>query len=308
MLTYPRYVKICEVAGRDGFQSEKDFIRTEDKTRIIDSLAETGVWKIEATSFVHPKAVPQLRDAEEVMAGIKRRAGVIYTCLVPNIRGAQRALGCSVDELNVVISASGTHNMKNVGMPVEKSLENLKEIVSLALNERVPVNGSVGTAFGCPFEGVISKDRTLGMVDRYLDMGVNSITLADTTGMANPSQVYELLTEFKARWPKVPVALHFHNTRGMGLANVLAGMQAGVDIYDASLGGLGGCPFAPGATGNICTEDLVHMLHEMGIVTGIDLDMLIEVSRGLEAVVGRILPGLVIKAGRTSCLHALYGG
>lgn len=303
MLIYPKCVKICEVVGRDGFQNEKDFIRTEDKIRIIDSLAETGLWKIEATSFVHPKAVPQLRDAEEVMTAIKRKAGVIYTCLVPNIKGAERALGCSVDELNVVISASGTHNLKNVGMPVEKSLENMREIVSLARQERVPVNGSVGTAFGCPFEGVISRGRTLEMVDRYLDMGVNSITLADTTGMANPGQVYELLTDFKTRWPKVPVALHFHNTRGMGLANVLAGMQAGVDIYDASLGGLGGCPFAPGATGNICTEDMVHMLYEMGINTGIDLDMLIDVSRGLEAIVGRTLPGQVIKAGRTSCLH-----
>lgn len=303
MLSYPKYVKVCEVVGRDGFQNEKDFISTEDKIRIIDFLSETGLWKMEVTSFVHPKAVPQLRDAEEVITGIKRKSGVIYTCLVPNLKGAQRALGCAVDELNVVISASGTHNLKNVGMPVGKSLENLKEIVALALQERVPVNGSVGTAFGCPFEGVIPKGRTLEMVTRYLDAGVNSITLADTTGMANPCQVYDLLTEFKTRWPMVPVSLHFHNTRGMGLANVLAGLQAGVDTYDAALGGLGGCPFAPGATGNICTEDLAHMLQEMGIATGIDLDTVIGVSKGLEAVVGRSLPGQVSKAGRTSCLH-----
>lgn len=303
MLILPKHVKICEVVGRDGFQNEKEFINTGDKIKIIDSLAETGLWKIEATSFVHPKAVPQLRDAEEVMAGIKRKAGVIYTCLVPNLKGAQRAIGCAVDEINVVISASGTHNLKNVGMPVEKSLENLKEIVSLALDERVPVNGSVGTAFGCPFEGVIPKNRTLEMVERCLDTGVKSVTLADTTGMANPRQVYDLLAEFKARWPRVPVSLHFHNTRGMGLANVLAGLQAGVDTFDASLGGLGGCPFAPGATGNISTEDLVHMLQEMGLETGIDLDRLINAAKGLEAVVGGSLPGQVIRAGRTTCLH-----
>ncbi len=302
-MIYPREVKICEVVGRDGFQNEKGFIRTEDKIRIIDSLSETGVWKIEVTSFVSPKAVPQLRDAEEVMAALKRKDGVVYTCLVPNVKGAERALGCSVDELNVVISASGTHNLKNVGMQVEKSLENLKEIVSLSLQERVPVNGSVGTAFGCPFEGVVPRDRTLEMVERYLDMGVGSITLADTTGMANPVQVYGLLTEFKSRWPRVPVALHFHNTRGMGLANVLAGLQAGVDAYDSSLGGLGGCPFAPGATGNICTEDLVNMLHDMGVKTGVDLDMLIGVSLDLENIIGRTLPGQVIKAGKVTCLH-----
>jgi len=300
LLIYPREVKICEVVGRDGFQNEKDFIRTEDKVRVIDRLSETGVWKIEVTSFVSPKAVPQLRDAEGVMAALKRKAGVVYTCLVPNVRGAERALGCSVDEINVVISASGTHNLKNVGMPVEKSLENLKEIVALALKERVPVNGSVGTAFGCPFEGVIPGHRTLELAGRYLDMGVSSITLADTTGMANPAQVYGLLTEFKSRWPRVPVALHFHNTRGMGLANVLAGLLAGVDAYDAALGGLGGCPFAPGATGNICTEDLVNMLHDMGIKTGVDLDTLIGVSLALESIVGRTLPGQVMKAGKAT--------
>lgn len=183
MLTYPGEVKICEVVGKDGFQNEKDFIRTEDKIGVLGRLSETGLWKIEATSFVSPRAVPQLRDAEDVMAAFKRKAGVVYTCLAPNVRGAERAMRCSVDEINVVISASGTHNLRNVGMPVEKSLENLKEIVTLARKERVPENGSVGTAFGCPFEGFIPGERALEMADRCLDMGVSSITLADTTGM-----------------------------------------------------------------------------------------------------------------------------
>lgn len=296
-------VYIHEVMPRDGLQNEPSFVSTEDKIRLIDRLSRTGVSKIEVTSFVSPKRVPNLRDAEEVMKGIQRVPGVCYTALVPNVKGAERALDCGVDEINVVISISETHNRKNVGCSVEESLDRLGKIVDLTGATSVTVNCTLGTAFGCPYEGKIAESRLLSIVAKCVEQGVGGISLADTTGMANPRQVYRVCQRVRDAVPDLPLTLHFHNTRGMGLANVLEGLRAGVVRYDASLGGIGGCPFAPGASGNICTEDLVHMLQSMGYEVPVDLDALIRVARELQEILARELPGQVIKAGKTTDLH-----
>ena len=292
----PRKVYIQDVAMRDGLQIEPIFVPTEEKIALINAIARTGVAKIEATSFTSPKAIPALRDAEELMTGIDRVAGVKYVCLVPNMRGAERALLCNVDELNLVMSASETHNLANIRMTREQSVRALAQIVAEA-NGRADVNISISTAFGCPMEGVVPVEEVLRLGDRFVEHGVQGITLCDTTGMANPAQVEALCAGLTERWPGLELTLHFHNTRGMGLANVIAGLQTGIDRYDASLAGLGGCPYAPGATGNICTEDLVHMLESMGMDTGTDLDRLIECAKQLAKAVGHDVPGQVIKAG-----------
>ena len=294
---------IQEVAVRDGFQIEPRFVPSAEKIALVDALSLTGLAKIEVTSFVSPKAVPNLRDAEEVMRGIRRVKGVVYTALVPNARGAERALACDADELNLVMSASETHNRANVNRTTAQSLAGFVEVMQVVKGSRTRVNGSVSTAFGCPFEGDIPEARVLEFVERYLGLGFHGITLADTTGMAHPRQAGALAAAVLERFPGIELTLHFHNTRGMGLANVLAGIEAGAIRFDASLGGLGGCPFAPGATGNICTEDVVHMLEAMGYDTGVDLDLLLQVARRLPSIVGHDVPGQVAKAGRITDLH-----
>lgn len=297
-------VYVQEVAVRDGFQIEPRFIPTAEKIALIDALSRTGLAKIEVTSFVSPKAVPNLRDAEEVMRGIERRSGTLYTALVPNVRGADRALAVGVDEMNLVMSASESHNQANLNRSTGQSLQGFAEIIRVARG-RASVNGSISTAFGCPFEGDVPEERVLGFAERYLELGARGVTLADTTGMAHPKQVARLTAAMKKRFPEAELTLHFHNTRGMGLANALAALEAGADRFDASLGGLGGCPFAPGATGNICTEDLVHMLAAMGYDTGVDLDALLVVARKLPAIVGHDVPGQVAKAGKITDLHRI---
>ncbi len=305
MAKLPTRVNIIDVCCRDGFQNEKKFIETEDKIRIVDSLSRLGFKKLEVTSFVSPKAIPQMRDAVEVVKGANRVEGVVFTALVPNVKGAERAIEAGIDELNVVMSVSESHNLANIRMTPRQSLDKLKEIVELAGNHKVPVNASLATAFGCPFAGNVPVEKVLAAAEEALAIGASSLTVADTTGMANPVQVLRMMEHFNKLLTKVPLALHFHNTRGMGMANMLAGLEAGVTDYDAALGGLGGCPFAPGATGNVATEDVVHMLEEMGIKTGIDLDGLINLSRELEKIIGRTLPGQVIKAGKTCDLHPM---
>jgi len=297
-----RQISVLEVAPRDGFQIEPVFIPTEAKIALIDELGQTGLPAIEATSFTSPKAIPALRDAEEVMRGIRRRPGVTYAALVPNLRGAERALGVGVDEINLVMSMSETHNLANLRMTREQSYAQLGELVR-AVAGRVAVNVSLATSFGCPMEGEVPEAEVWRWVDRLRQAGVSAVTLADTTGMAHPAQMRRMVETFRRRWPEVRLTLHLHNTRGMGLANVLAALEAGADRFDASLGGLGGCPFAPGATGNVCTEDLVHMLEAMGYPTGIDLDRLLACARRLPAVVGHDVPGQVAKAGRIADLH-----
>ncbi|HZR69377.1 MAG TPA: hydroxymethylglutaryl-CoA lyase [Burkholderiales bacterium] len=298
-----QHIYIHEVVTRDGFQIEPQFVPTERKIELLDALSGTGVAKIEVTSFVSPKAVPNLRDAEEVMAGIARNPAVRYVALIANAKGVERAAAARVDEVNLVVSVSETHNRANVRRSTDASFDGFAEILRALDGTGIGVTGSLSTAFGCPFEGDQAPERVLELVRRYVDLGVDAVTLADTTGMANPRQVESLASAVRERWPDLAVALHFHNTRGMGLANVLAGLAAGVRRYEGCLGGLGGCPFAPGATGNICTEDLVHMLEAMGYGTGVDLDRLLAASRRLVDIVGHDLPGQVAKAGKATDLH-----
>jgi hydroxymethylglutaryl-CoA lyase len=299
-----QHIYIHDVVARDGLQIEPQWVPTERKIELIDRLSATGVAKIEASSFVSPKAVPNLRDAEAVMAGIARNPAVTYVALVPNARGAERALAADVDEMVLVVSVSETHNRANVRRSVAESFAGFAEVFDVARGSGTAITGALATSFGCPFEGLIPEQQVMDGVACYVELGVAGVTLADTTGMANPRQVEALVRRVRGRWPELELALHFHNTRGMGLANVLGGLTAGVVRYEGCLGGLGGCPFAPGATGNICTEDLVHMLHSMGYETGVDLDRLLATSRRLAEIVGHDLPGQVVKAGKSTDLHA----
>jgi hydroxymethylglutaryl-CoA lyase len=293
----PERVTICEVGTRDGFQIEPDFIPTAQKVEVVDRLTDAGLSRIEVTSFVHPKAVPQLRDAEAVMAAIRRRPGTRYAALVPNDKGASRAVDAGVDALHTVLSASESHNLANVNMTIAGSMEKLRAVARIATRAGVPLQCGVSTSFGCPFEGEVPVDHLEGVVARLVDLGARGIGLADTTGMANPRQVATVLERLIPRFPAIEWTLHTHDTRAMAIPNVLAAMQLGVTHFDASIGGLGGCPFAPGASGNVCTEDLVHCLHAMGVATGIDLDRLVAVSRRVQEIVGRPLPGQIVKAG-----------
>ena len=299
---------IHEVVTRDGFQIEPRFVATEDKIRLIDELSQTGLHKIEVTSFVSLKAVPALADAEAVMAGITRNPAVKYVALVANPRGAERALAAKADEIVLVVSVSESHNRSNVRRSTDESFAGFREIMAAVEGTGVKVACGMATTFGCPFEGFQPLDRILKFVDRLIGLGVDSIALADTIGMGNPRQIRTVCDEVRARFPRYEFALHLHNTRGMGLANVVAGLEAGITHYESSLGGLGGCPFAPGATGNICTEDLVHLLEQMGHDTGVDLDRLIALARGLPALVGHEVPGQVMKAGKSTDLHPLPQG
>lgn len=294
---------VQEVAPRDGLQIEPSWVETADKIALIDQLSGLGFSRIEAGSFVSPKAVPMLRDGEAVFQGIVRRPGVTYVALVPNLKGAQRALAAGADELNLVLSASQTHNQANMRMRCEQSLASFAEVVQLAKGQAVSLNGTVATTFGCPFEGRIDEGWVFELVQRYLALGMTGITLADTTGMANPRQVARIVRQVLELIPASALTLHFHNTRGLGLSNVLAAYEAGARRFDAALGGLGGCPFAPGASGNICTEDLVNLCMEIGVETGIDLEQLIALSRTLPALLGHDTPGQVAKAGRNCDLH-----
>ena len=301
-------IYINDVAVRDGFQIEKNFIPTETKIALIDALAETGIAKIEATSFVHPTLVPNMADAVDVLANIKRVAGVTYSVLVPNLKGMERAaethkMRGKIEEINVVMSASETHNRANVNRSCDESFADFAVMIRMAKEAGIRMNGTVSTSFGCPFEGYVPEERVLGFAKRYVDLGFDGVTLADTTGMANPAQVERLSAQAVKQFSDIELTLHFHNTRGMGLANVVAGIKAGIVHYDGSLAGLGGCPFAPGATGNICTEDMVNMLEDMGYDTGVDLDKLLAAAVKMPMVVGHDVAGQVMRAGKTLHLH-----
>lgn len=294
-----------EVATRDGFQNEKTFIDTEQKIALLDELSQCGYAKIEVTSFTSPKAIPALRDAEAVMAGIRRQKGVEYTVLVPNVRGAERALGCGIDEANLVMSVSEPHNRSNLRMTREQSFAQLRDVVGVIGRGPVAVNVSLSTVFGCPMQGDVPADDVLGWVGRFAELGVRGVTLCDTTGMAYPTQVEALSRQVRERFPELQLTLHFHNTRGMALANTLAALQAGIDRFDASLGGLGGCPYAPGASGNVCMEDLVHMLDLMGYDTGLQLDRVLAASARLPGLIGHATPSQILKAGKRLDLHPI---
>ena len=291
-----------EVVTRDGFQIEPNFIPTDTKVVLVDSLSRCGYAKIEVTSFTSAKSIPMLRDAEEVMGRIQRAPGVEYTVLVPNVRGAERAMECRPDEFNLVMSTSETHNLANLRMPRERSFAALRDVIALA-SGKVPVNVSLSACFGCPMQGVVPLEEVIAWADRFADLGVRGLTICDTTGMAHPAQVSRLCEVLRIRFPGLQLNLHFHNTRGMGLANVLAAAQQGIDRFDGSLGGLGGCPYAPGASGNICSEDAIHMLEAEGYDTGVNLENLLPVAQALPTIVGHEVPGQVVKAGRILDLH-----
>ena len=294
---------IQEVGPRDGLQIERTFVPTHEKVRLVEALADCGFSRIEVSSFVSPKAVPALRDAAEVFAGICRRSGLVTVALVPNRKGAERAVAAGAGEINFVMSASETHNLANMGMGRDASLAGFGVIKDIARSAGVSVNAPVATAFGCPFEGERAADEVDWIVDRYLAHGVDGITLADTTGMANPRQVAARVSRTLRQVPADAPTLHFHDTRGLGIAKVLAAHEAGALRFDAALGGLGGCPFAPGASGNVCTEDLASMCHEMGIETGVDVDALLDLSRSLPSLVGHEGAGQVARSGRPGHLH-----
>ena len=293
-----RRIYINEVGTRDGLQMEAAFVPTEDKIALVNALSEAGLSKIEVTAFVSPKAIPALRDGEIVMREITRRPGTVYTALVPNVRGAERAIDAHTDELNLVMSVSETHNLCNLRMQRSQSFEALKQVIATAQQAQTPVNVSLSCCFGCPMEGDVPQAEVLDWVQRFADLGVQGITLCDTTGMAYPTQVHAMVAAFKARWPQLGLTLHFHNTRGMALANVLASIAAGADRFDASIGGLGGCPYAPGASGNVVTEDLVFMFEAMGLRTGIDIERLLAARNTLaQGLPGEALYGMLPPAG-----------
>ena len=295
---------VNEVATRDGFQMESRFIPTEDKIALVDRLSGLGYAKIEVTSFTSPNAIPALRDGEEVMHRIARRPGVVYTALVPNLRGGERALDSRTDEFNVVMSASETHNLANLRMTREQSFAQLSEVIALARQARVPVNVSLSCVFGCPMEGEVPQEVVLGWIACFADLGVAGITLCDTTGMAYPTQVQALCAAALARFAALDFTAHFHDTRAMGLVNTVAAIEAGIRRFDMSLGGIGGCPYAPGASGNVATEDVVHMLQCMGYDTGMDLQGLIEAAGVLATLVEHALPAQVSRAGPRLRRHA----
>ncbi|WP_427773168.1 hydroxymethylglutaryl-CoA lyase [Comamonas thiooxydans] len=298
-----RRIHMNEVGTRDGLQMEQAFVSTEDKIALVNALSEAGLSKIEVTAFVSPKAIPALRDGEIVMREIARRPGTVYTALVPNVRGAERAIDAQTDELNLVMSVSETHNLCNLRMQRSQSFEALRQVIATAQQAATPVNVSLSCCFGCPMEGDVAEAEVLAWVQRFADLGVQGVTLCDTTGMAYPSQVHSMVLAFKARWLQLGLTLHFHNTRGMALANVLASIAAGADRFDASIGGLGGCPYAPGASGNACTEEIVHALQLMGYDTGTDLDRIVAAARSLPALIGHETPSQIVKAGARWDLH-----
>lgn len=298
-----RRIFMNEVGTRDGLQMEQAFVPTADKIALVNALSAAGLSKIEVTAFVSPTAIPALRDGEIVMREIARRPGTIYTALVPNVRGAERAIDAQTDELNLVMSVSETHNLCNLRMQRSQSFAGLQQVIATAQQARVPVNVSLSCCFGCPMEGDVPQAEVLAWVQRFADLGVQGVTLCDTTGMAYPSQVHALVAACKARWPDLGLTLHFHNTRGMALANTLAAIDAGADRFDASIGGLGGCPYAPGASGNACTEEIVHALQCMGYDTGVGLDQVVAAARALPALIGHDVPSQIAKAGHRLALH-----
>lgn len=299
MSDLPGQLSVREVGPRDGLQNEEP-VPTKAKIELIDRLSATGVRRIEAVSFVRPEAIPQMADADAVWQGIERSARVSYSALVPNRRGATRALEAGVAEIEAVVSASDTHNRKNVNRSTEQSLDEIAEIIALVHARSASCQVIISTAWGCPYEGDVPVDRVLAVAGRAVADGADSISFGDTTGMATPGRVQRLVGEFRSAHPEISLNLHFHNTRGTGLANVLAALELGVADFDASVGGLGGCPYAPGATGNIATEELVHMVEDMGVTTGIDLDALIDAAADAERIVGRVLPSQVLRAGPRS--------
>jgi hydroxymethylglutaryl-CoA lyase len=300
MIQAPDEVSVYEVSPRDGLQNEKATVPLGEKLRLIEALTSAGLKRIEATSFVSPKWIPQLADADDVARALPRIAAgrpVTYSALVPNARGLERAKAAGMAEIAVFLSASETHNQKNVNKSVAETLAAFEQTIGPARTAGIRVRGYVSTVWGCPYEGAVDPKKALEIAKRLLAMGCYQISLGDTIGVGTPLQTQKIVTMMLAEIPREALALHMHDTRGTALANILAGLELGIRDFDASVGGLGGCPYAPGAAGNVATEDLVYMLHGMGIKTGIDLERLVEAGRAAESIVGRALPGKVHQAG-----------
>jgi hydroxymethylglutaryl-CoA lyase len=299
MTELPASVRIREVGPRDGFQNEPEVVPTDEKVRLIGLLARTGLKRLEVTSFVRPDVIPQLSDAEEVLTSIDRVDGVAYSVLIPNEKGLERALAHRdrFDEVSVFLSASETHNRENVNRSIAESQEGLERVLERARTEGLRCEGVISVSFGCPYEGEVPQERVFEIAARLASAGCEEVGFGDTTGMANPRQVGEFFVAARERLPEVELTAHFHNTRGQGLANVLAALEAGIESFESSFGELGGCPVPPGSTGNISTEDLVSMLEEMGVETGIDLPKLVEASAAAQDVLGRPLGAHVLTAG-----------
>jgi hydroxymethylglutaryl-CoA lyase len=295
-----RSVRIREVGPRDGIQSERGEISTADKIRLVDALSGTGLRLIETVSFVSPRAVPQMADARDVWDGIERNPDVFYSALVPNRRGAQTAAECGVDGMQVFIAATDSYNLRNVRKTVRESMSDVADVVKVASDAAIPVEATISTAFGCPYEGDVAPERVVELSKRIAGLGIGAISYGDTTGMGTPRRVAELVAALRSSLPDLTLNMHFHDTRGTGLANAVAALFEGVEYFDASVGGMGGSPFASGATGNIATEDLVHMLEDMEVSTGVDLERLLDAARLAQSLVAGDLPSKVLKAGPRS--------
>ena len=304
LATLPRSVRVVEVGPRDGLQNEKAIIPTEQKIQFISMLASAGLPVVEATSFVSPRAIPQLSDADAVMTGLKRLSTTSYPVLVPNLKGMQRALAAGVRAIAVFTAASESFTLHNINATIAQSLANFRPVVALAQQESIPVRGYISTVFGCPYEGAVSPRQVLNVAQALLEMGVEEFSLGDTIGVATPNQVVDvlglLLTE--GAIPVEQLAVHFHDTRGTALANVLAALQMGIHIVDSSAGGLGGCPYAPGAAGNLATEDLLYMLHGMGISTGVNLDQVVAATRFIAPLLGHTPTSKYYQAAESDCV------
>ncbi len=297
-MAWPDKVTICEVGLRDGLQNEKKMLSVEEKLQLLDATVESGVKIIEIGSFVHPKAVPQMADTDKVVQAMKKADGIEYRALVANLKGVERAHAAGLSKVKLTVSASEAHCINNFNSTPTKMIEGFATSVEFALKNSMTVSGAISTSFGCPFAGKVPVQQVENAVRGFLKLGITELSLSDTTGMANPRQVYELGSYMVRTFPQVSWVMHFHNTRDMALANIIAGMQAGVAVFDGAFAGLGGCPFAPGASGNVATEDVVHMLHEMGIDTGIDLLKAMSTARMAEKMVGHEAASAVLKAGR----------
>ncbi|MDE5414939.1 hydroxymethylglutaryl-CoA lyase [Alkalihalobacterium chitinilyticum] len=300
-MKFPNNILLKEVGPRDGLQNEKSFISTEDKVEWINRLSDTGLSYIEITSFVHPKWIPALADAVDVVKKIKRKPGVTYAALVPNEKGLQRALEADIDEVSVFMSASETHNQKNINKTIDETFKVLRPVVQEAKANGKTTRGYVSTVFGCPYEQDVSIEDVIKVSEHLFEMGIDELSLGDTIGVGNPAQVQRILDELLTRFPASQLAMHFHDTRGTALANILASLDMGITKFDAAVAGLGGCPYAPGASGNVATEDLLYMLDEMGIETGVNQDRLLAAAQWIEEKVGRTLPSRNLQVAKAGC-------
>lgn len=299
-MNLPKSIILCEVGPRDGLQNEPKILSVEEKVALIDGIADAGFPVIEVGSFMHPKAVPQMANTDDVFRAITPRDGVEYRALIPNARGVSRAIDCGCKKVKLNVSASRAHNIANLNRTPEESVAGFKEACDLALENDIAISGSISMPFGSPWEHKIPVADVLSIIEAYIAVGITEISLSDASGMAVPSQVYDIAQLVTQKYPQVTFWLHFHNTRGLGIANILAGMLAGIQRFDTSFGGVGGCPFVPGAAGNVTSEDVVHMLDEMGIQTGIDIDKSIAVSKKIVDLLGHPTDSYILRAGKSS--------